>query len=234
MSDAIAAERPFPYIQVDIADHVSGLRPDRLYRGAWGVNPGLLDAVADDRLKIDMRSERHLTPEELALDHTRIVRIPVQQDGVVPTLHDNAGRADYTQNYIGLLDSCGPALGEVTRLAAASVGTGPVVIGCSLGRDRTGVLIGLLLAGLGYEFDQVLAAERSMRAEVAAQVQRCPYEFEGMTRAAVLQRLGAAHESILDILLHCQRHWGSARGYLRLHGVDDECWTGLAAALLVT
>lgn len=226
-----AQAEEFPsYLKLDVADFVPGTTRGRLFRSCWGVEPGLPVAVEDPTAKLDLRGRRHVTPEELALDHTWIAVVPVEQPGGV-LLREGDGRAQYTANYLGMLDACGDELGEAVRVLAHQVAERGSVIGCSIGRDRTGVLIALVLRGIGIDAAAVQDGEARMRERLAELVEISPHAFDGMSRAQVAGRLRAAHESIGDVLAHCEDVHGGVRGYLAAHGVGPEIWDRLSAAL---
>jgi protein-tyrosine phosphatase len=222
-----------PYLKADVGEHVAGIRNGVLFRSAWGIEPGLPGAVDDPVLKIDMRGRRYVTAEELALDHSRIVIVPVEQPRTSSVLSADATREDYTANYLGMLDSCGEAFAQVIEAVAAGLEDGGCVLGCSIGRDRTGMVLALVLRGLGFAPDEILTAEAEMREGLADLVSVSPHTFEGMTREQVLQRLRAAHEPVIDSIGLCERRWGSVRSYLSAHGLDAGTWGRLERALLI-
>lgn len=226
------ADPVFPrYLKTDVGQYLPGLRQGVLFRSAWGVDPGLLGAVEDPIVKIDMRGRRYVTPEELALDHSRIVVIPVEQPRTSSVLHDGASRAGYTANYIGMLDSCGEALAAVIGAIADGLDKGGCVLGCSIGRDRTGMALALTARGLGCSHEEILAGEARMREDIARLLQEWPREFEGMTRGQVVERLRAPHEPVVDSLVACESRWESVRSYLGRHGLKEDTWSRLERSL---
>lgn len=230
MPNSRDAEFP-PYLKIDVGDHAPGIRTGVLFRSAWGIDPGLPVAVDDPIWKVDMRGRKHVTPEELAVDHSRIAVIPVEQPSGSAVLATHATRADYTANYLGMLDSCGHALAQVVQAIADGLEDGGCVLGCSIGRDRTGMVLALIQRGLGMSLPDILAAEARMRAELARLVAISPHSFEGMTREQVLTRLRAAHEPVVDSIQLREPQWESVRGYLAAHGADPGVWPRLARAL---
>lgn len=222
----------FPqYLKIDVGEHVPAIRPGILFRSAWGIEPGLPGAVDDPLWKVDMRGRKYVTPEELAVDHSRIAVIPVEQPRTSSVLGVDATRADYATNYVGMLDHCGRELARVVEAIAVGLDDGGCVLGCSIGRDRTGVVLALVQRGLGISLPDVLRAEEGMRAAVAGLVEISPHTFDGMTREEILIRLRAPHEPVVDAVEECERRWGSVREYLAAHGTGPGVWPRLARAL---
>lgn len=208
-----------PFLKIDIAEHVPGIIPGRLFRTAWGLEPGLAGAVREPSLIIDLRTQPEKTQREIEVGCGKVLDIPVYQPGVARMLGNMPGRAEYTRNYQALVDGCGAALARVAEAVARS-GRTRVVIGCSMGRDRTGVAVGLMLAGIGVPAAVIHAAERSVRGRIAQAVREYPLEVEGMAKEQVLSRLDAAHESLADCLDYCAAGHGSVAGYLSSLGVS--------------
>jgi hypothetical protein len=228
----VPKEPVFPrYLKTDVGQYLPGVRQGVLFRSAWGVDPGLLGAVEDPIVKIDMRGRRHVTPEELALDQSRIVVIPVEQPKTSAVLRDGATREEYTANYVGMLEHCGEALASVIGAIADGIEEGGCVLGCSVGRDRTGMALALVARGLGRSHEEILSGEVGMREELAGLVEVSPHPFEGMTRGQVVDRLRAPHEPVVDTLMVCESRWGSVRSYLGRHGLGEDVWPRLERSL---
>ena len=103
-----------------------------------------------------------------------------------------------------------------TALAAAS--PGPVLVSCSAGRDRTGMVVALLLDLAGADLD-VVAAEHA----------RIPGgSVEGVTSRTVSPPHG---DDVLQMLEHVRTAHGSTAGYLRGLGIDEPGIDALRARL---
>jgi hypothetical protein len=133
-----------------------------------------------------------------------------------------------------MLNSCGAALAQVIEALAAGLEDGGCVLGCSIGRDRTGMVLALVLRGLSSPPNEILIAEAEMREGLADLVSVSPHTFEGMTREQVLQRLRAAHEPVIDSIGVCERRWGSVRSYLSAQGLDANTWGRLERTLVAS
>jgi protein-tyrosine phosphatase len=103
-----------------------------------------------------------------------------------------------------------------TALAAAP--PGPVLVSCSAGRDRTGMVVALLLDLAGADLDVIAAEHARIPGEVS----------EGVTSRTVSPPHG---DDILQMLEHVRATHGSTSGYLRWLGVDDAGIDALRARL---
>jgi protein-tyrosine phosphatase len=157
-------------------------------------------------------------------------------DGARTALAAGAGMT-LREIYGFILDNRGDRL-TAAVLTLAEPGTLPAIVHCSAGKDRTGLMIMLVLDLLGVP-DEVIAHDYAMTADLL-----------GEEAQAALRRLAAATadddpdqlpedlmsappELILAALAHVREVHGSARGYLRAHGATDDALDALAEALLV-
>ncbi len=217
---------------MDVAEHVPDIRPGMLFRTAWGLDPGLVSAVTGPTVNIDLRRPVEKTEHESRIDSPGIVEIPIHQEGVAHVLGDLPGRSEYTAMYCGMVDNCGLALARVLGTVSRSLSCG-VVVGCSMGKDRTGVALALILASLGTPFETILRAEHQARAQIATVVQGItdPTWFTSLTCEQILHRLAVGHESIGDCLRHCETNHGSVAGYLAEIGVTAAVLTTFKESL---
>lgn len=166
----------------------------------------------------------------------RVTHVPL-----LPDLHDLSVAAPATTPpelgwiYEYFVDECG------ARIAAAIAeicggDTLPALVHCSAGKDRTGVVIALILAVLGVP-DEVIATDYALSAvyldptqtPVIGQLQTSTGLGEQLTGAL----LGSPPKLILDVLERVRAVAGSAEGYLRAHGLTRGDLARLRAALIV-
>jgi protein-tyrosine phosphatase len=136
--------------------------------------------------------------------------------------------------YRYMIDERGPAIaaaiGRLCRHQAL-----PGLIHCSAGKDRTGLVVGLVLAIAGVP-DETIAADYAMSASfldpgAASVISR----LRAIGRAASrldLGVLGAPPQLILDALGRVRAQAGSVAGYLARHGLPEESTQNLRAALV--
>jgi protein-tyrosine phosphatase len=229
-SDSLSA---VDVLKIDVGSHVPAIRRGTLFRSAWGLDPRLQSAVPGDMVCIDLRSVEEKTPAERRLANGRIMTIPVNQGGVAEMLGPHPGRAEYGAVYRGILDNCRPALKEAIDAIAGSLRQG-VFVGCSIGKDRTGVLLALTLSAIGISADEVVCAERGARADIIRYIEAMPDEvvrFGALSREQVLDRLQTAPEALADSLAHCGTSDGSTAAYLAAIGVSRRTLVQIAGLL---
>jgi protein-tyrosine phosphatase len=218
----------------------------RLLRG-----DGLHGLTADDlvvlgnlglRTVIDLRredevAERGTFPvERLQVD---LVHVPIMDSTwmnlEIPDFSDRPDPdvAFLIWAYEDMLAVGGPRFGEAIR-RLTHPGSLPAIFHCAAGKDRTGMLAALLLAGIGVD-EEIVVADYALtavsitrmrqwyaanRPDVAEQMAEVPSMFFAARPEAMhhcLDQLRAAH--------------GSIRGYLATLGVDDTTLEALAEIL---
>lgn len=135
--------------------------------------------------------------------------------------------------YLDHLGSATSPLGTVVRLVCAQAGR-PVLVHCAAGKDRTGLLIALLLRLLGVRDDDIVADYL----RTAANMDRIVQRFLGWPRyrahiARVPAQVYQAQEhTIVGFLDGLDRDHGGADGWATARGIGDAELAGLRAALL--
>lgn len=168
------------------------------------------------RTGIDLREPGERDVEPPTLGAAVVHHLPViDADPAAPyTLHG------FTR---WLVEHRGAAFADATRLLAYA--ELPAVFFCSSGKDRTGMLAGLLLSALGVPADAV--------AEDYAQTQRLMPESyyvlalarsrrAGLPEGSTLDDLGAPPELMAIVLEDVQARYGGAARYLLDHGLAAE------------
>ena len=112
----------------------------------------------------------------------------------------------------------------------------PALVHCSAGKDRTGVVIALILAVLGVP-DEVIAADYALSA-IYLDPEQTPaigqlQASTGLGAELTSALLASPPELILWVLDRVTAGAGSAEGYLRAHGLTDDALMSLRAALIV-
>lgn len=137
--------------------------------------------------------------------------------------------------YRYMITECGDAIGAAIKELCA-VEAMPALVHCSAGKDRTGVVIALVLASLGVP-DQVIAADYALssvyldpdRTPAIGQVQASTGLGDDLTR----QLMTSPPALILDGLAWVRAASGSVDGYLLEHGLEPADLAELRAALIV-
>lgn len=136
--------------------------------------------------------------------------------------------------YRYMIDECGDAIAAAIKVLCA-VDAPPALVHCSAGKDRTGVVIALVLAVLGVP-DQVIAADYALsatyldpdRTPAIGQLQASTGLGVGLTRTL----LTSPPALILDALAWVRAASGSVDGYLLDHGLRPEDLAQLRSALI--
>lgn len=106
--------------------------------------------------------------------------------------------------------------------AVADAPDGPVLVHCAVGKDRTGMIVALVLSVAGVP-DEVIAADYEQSGECLRE------EFEawltGVTDETelrrVTERMSCRPETMLTMLEHTRAGFGGAEGYLLAHGLTS-------------
>ena len=110
----------------------------------------------------------------------------------------------------------------------------PGLVHCTAGKDRTGVIIALLLGAVGVPHDQIVAdyavSAANLRGEFTEETRRRVAEA-GLDWAKYERLLISPEEFMHDLLAHLDGQYGGVEGYLRQIGVDGEQLATLRANL---
>jgi len=124
--------------------------------------------------------------------------------------------------YLEFLERFRDRFADAVR-AVAEAPPGGVLVHCHGGKDRTGLIVALLLRLAGVSIDEIAAdyalSERNLRASTAAWLADAQDEAERARRARISATPSAAMVAVLEEL---ERRYGSVAGYLRAGGDDDE------------
>ncbi|MDQ2984835.1 MAG: tyrosine-protein phosphatase [Actinomycetota bacterium] len=179
---------------------------------------------------VDLRVE-----SELAEDPPRELKIEVLHVSVVPELdsphwdeidaigaaaedHVSATRDVYLEFLDRFGENFGRAIAEVARAP-----DGAVVVHCAGGKDRTGLVVALLLRLVGVSLEDIAAdyaaSEANLHDELDQWIQSADDE---VTRAKRRRIAATPAEAMTGVLEAIERRHGSVRGYLRRAGVSDD------------
>jgi protein tyrosine/serine phosphatase len=117
----------------------------------------------------------------------------------------------------------------------AEPGNHPLVFHCAIGKDRTGILAGILLSALGVGDKDIIADYTMSAPHVLVILERLkgkPETAEFATRFPAFA-WEAAPISMTLLLAALKKEYGSAAGYLKENGADSSLVKRLERALLV-
>lgn len=191
---------------------------------------GHLAGLADDgrraitdlgiRRIVDLRADEEVAyePSHVAGLDIETVRIPLFLGSAASFFVDDLSLAEM---YRGLVDDSADRLVEAAR---AVLSAQPVLVHCSVGKDRTGVTVGLLLAAAGVDeeaiVDDYARTEAMLPPERNARV--LAYLRGIHPHARHLDDLATRSPASVmrDLLNDVRERYGSAAGYLRTHGLE--------------
>jgi len=204
------------------------LRSDALHQ----LDPGGLAVLAglDLRTVLDLRTQPETLAAPSMLDglaarvtHVSILRgdlqaLPLELDAI----------------YRYMVGECADAIAEAIK-ALCTVGAFPALVHCSAGKDRTGIVIALVLAVLGVP-DEVIAADYALsaryldpdRTPAIGQLQASTGLGDRLTRPLLI----SPPALILDVLSWVRAASGSVEGYLLDHGLAQAELDQLRAGLI--
>jgi protein-tyrosine phosphatase len=136
-------------------------------------------------------------------------------EGTMPT--------NLTHLYTAVLDNCHHSINQVLT-AVSNPHYYPLLVHCQIGKDRTGMLVALLLGLLGVPF-KAIAADYAVSYDYLQPILdyyrqqaqsdgRNPFQFE--------QILQSKPESIIDTLCHLQYTYGSFAAYFQAVGLSSD------------
>jgi protein-tyrosine phosphatase len=193
------------------------VQPLRLLRSAR-----LNNATDDDRAwlaSIGLRTVVDLRrPCEIAAWPDALGDLAAERVFVAPEL-DSEGSGTFFELYLAWLDGSGAAFADAVH-ALARPGALPALVHCTAGKDRTGVLMALVLDVLG-------VGEKAIVADYLLSHERLSADPGDVVYQHVI-----TEELITGSLAHVRARFGSAEGYLLAHGVSAEELAALRTGLL--
>ncbi|MGI8537988.1 MAG: tyrosine-protein phosphatase [Mycobacteriales bacterium] len=224
------------------ADNLQGLTPTDVARvtGELGVR-----TVVDLRTTGELHLEGNGPLRHTDLQHHHVPLIPegadepdqAEVDRAVPHRPDRAGRTptDMTGYYVGYVEDAPQNLARALHILADPA-TGPALVHCAAGKDRTGVVVAAALSMAGVTRDAVVAdyvrsAERieAVLARLQSSATYAP-SLAGV-QADDLRPVAGSMERFLD---HVDRAYGGPHGLAMTIGVDEETVARLGARLVGT
>lgn len=193
------------------------------------------DAAADMLASLNLRTVLDLRTST----ETQIAPSPL--DGLAEcgtlTMHVSLVGEDFTALpdelggiYQFMVDSRGAEIGAAVRSLARPGGL-PGLVHCTAGKDRTGIVVALVLASVGVP-DQFIAADYALTSRYLdpRHIQTIGGDREGSATEDPL--MASPPELILGVLGRARQHAGTIEGYLAGHGVTASDLRTLRAALV--
>jgi protein-tyrosine phosphatase len=178
--------------------------------------------AAGIRTIVDLRADEELTryasPFAGSTDPVYL-NVPIRIDD--PGIFQGWPPPPFVDAHVRLLDWVGRSIGDVvTAIARAEP---PVLFHCHLGKDRTGLIAGILLALAGAD-DVDIAADYALSDDnlgAAYQVYLDQYPEAGPVRTLVERQLSCKPDWMRGMLVELRERWGGAEAYLTSRGVSQ-------------
>jgi protein-tyrosine phosphatase len=216
-----------------------------LYRGdnLDGLTPADVEVLTRGRglrTVVDLRSEGELLARaewlsKAGVDYRHIPLFDLTGEAGTDVRRDIG--SDLPAAYRTMLALAAPAIAEIVGVVI-DVGSvdGPVLVHCAAGKDRTGIVIAVLLTAVGVSREDVVADYLATGDRLAAVrvglARRAMYRSDpdSSGRSAPLPVFSAEPiEAVLDVL---RRDYGGAEGFLRGAGVSPDQVASLARVFL--
>jgi protein-tyrosine phosphatase len=181
------------------------------------------------RTIVDLRThvEAEIAPSPLhqfGARHAHVSLLGADLPGLPPRLEDV---------YAHIVGKCGVAIADAIRPLCAGSAF-PALVHCSAGKDRTGIVIAMVLAVLGVP-DDVIAADYAVSGGYLDPTQTAAIgqlkAGTGLGDELTEELLGSPPQLILEVLAFARDQHGSADGYLLAHGLSPADLATLRAAL---
>lgn len=106
--------------------------------------------------------------------------------------------------------------------AIADAPPGGVVVHCAVGKDRTGMIVALVLSALGVP-EKEIADDYELSADcLREEFDGIIASLDGEERSRVAERMSSRRETILEMLAHARDHYSGAEGYLLAQGLGSD------------
>ncbi|WP_231336502.1 tyrosine-protein phosphatase [Actinomadura graeca] len=212
----------------------SGLRPGILHRSGdmtafTAEDAGVLAGPGGLRSALDLRSapevERYGPPSALLAHGVRWLRVPLSGYPRDPIAARRPTVADRTRYLHGILTDAVPGSWAHLFRTLARVADRPFLLSCHFGKDRTGLVVAVLLALAGASPREICADYAAGRADLIAKADRFKDKWtrRGHTREEYISRLCTSPETMEHWLDEVNARYGRIETALEAQGVraDD-------------
>jgi|TARA_B100001540_G_C15694058_1_gene590649 protein-tyrosine phosphatase len=183
-----------------------------------------LSSVYGVKRAIDLRSlnEQRTCPLRSVTNFLDVISLPIiDQTMQAPMTRPNV--QSMAEGYIIMLNESGGHI--VQAIQSILEMESPVVVFCTAGKDRTGVLVAVILSLLDVGIDQVIA-DYELSQEVMPSIRRSiTQETPDRVKAWAdlpIDVLGADGTSIRDLLSFCDTEFGGVESYAIQNGLSKE------------
>jgi protein-tyrosine phosphatase len=187
------------------------------------------------RLRIDLRSRGEVpgaTNPHLASVEQDVLWAPLGAGGPLAGTYSSP-HASVAAHYAGFLRHGADSVAAVARSVADATRL-PALIHCTLGKDRTGTVVAVLLSAVGVTNEAIIADYAASRGQTEALLDRL-HELPGYSarlKSLPAEAFGADPASMGLFLSELDETYGGGRSYLSSIGVSDSQLDALQAQLV--
>jgi protein-tyrosine phosphatase len=186
---------------------------------------------------LDLRhpDEMAVEPHALAsrVHHVSLFPNYATQEALIAELNGLYGNGPSPERYLHYLQLGGPQIAHAFSLFAEREAY-PILVHCTAGKDRTGVLLGLLMDVLGADDDDI-AAEYGLSdasiGQLIAYLRATGRVLEGSDEE-IFARLSTPPERMAGFIQLMRLKYGNAEAYLRSEGIPAEAFARLREILV--
>lgn len=184
---------------------------------------------------IDLRTHGEVELERFPVDEIPVDfhHLPLTAE-LPPFTEFRGGPKVFAGHYLDIAHQSGDQIAQALRIVAQPQSR-PAIVHCAAGKDRTGVLVAVLLALLGVP-DETIAEDYALSAEatealLARLLERLP-ELEEEIRSVATTMSSATPANIQALLDGLRAEHGSVEGYAAAHGAGEAIVSALRDGLL--
>jgi len=184
---------------------------------------------------IDLRSRAEVDHDRFPVDDLPVEFHHLPLVGTLPSFEEfRKGPSFFATHYQEMAQESAEQIAAALAIVAQRR-CHPVIVHCAAGKDRTGVLIAILLALLEVP-DEVIAEDYALSAQamdalLQRAIERVPDQREVILQVAPAM-LSATPANIRAMLEALRSAYGSIEGYAAAHGAGPAVVAGLRASLL--
>lgn len=170
---------------------------------------------------LDLRGQDESVDAEHPLSgpDTTVVNLPLLRAPVSQMADRWAGIPDLAAAYRGFMEQGGAKLARIVTIMAHS--PGPILVHCTAGKDRTGVVVAALLRAAGATRAGIVTDYRATEPAMRAIELRSAHLTEQMDPTVAQRMMGVQTQAILAVLDELDGHHGGAWGWLLTAGATE-------------